>query len=110
MAGHLEVVTLLAECGADVNSANPMGQTPLVHCFSRITETEQTYENQSICLKIGEVLLKHGADLNRLTFGRSLLMDFCGIKMRLSAEMLELNLSVITFLMEHGADPYLKCA
>ena len=25
MAGHLEVVTLLAESGADVNAANPMG-------------------------------------------------------------------------------------
>lgn len=64
MAANLEVVHLLAENGADINFTNSMGQTPLVHCFSRLTETDHPFENKNICLKIAEVLFNYGADIN----------------------------------------------
>ena len=59
--GHLEVVQLLVENGADVDYMNGLGQTPLVHCFSRMTETSNVYENKTICLRIADELLAHGA-------------------------------------------------
>jgi hypothetical protein len=57
MAGNFEIAKLLAENGADVNNENSMGQTPLLYCFSRMTETNNAYENKNICIKIAEVLL-----------------------------------------------------
>jgi len=109
MAGHYEVVQFLAENGADVNFMNSMGQTPLVHCFSRMTETENVFENKNICLKIAEVLLSYGADINKVSYGRTQLMNFCAISMKLDPVMLEMSLHVVKFLMMNGADPYQKC-
>ena len=58
MGGHFDCVQFLAENGADVNFMNSVGQTPLIHCFSRMTETDNNmFENRNICLKIAEVLL-----------------------------------------------------
>ena len=58
MGGCLEVVSLLAENGADVNAINSMGQTPLIHCFSILTENSDLnpFENKSICFRIAEIL------------------------------------------------------
>lgn len=110
MGGHIEVVSFLAENGADVNAINSMGQTPLVHCFSRLTESQDSiFENKSICFKNSEILLGYGADINQISMGKSLLMNFCGISMPLDPTMLDINLSVVRFLVENGADPYLKC-
>jgi len=36
-------------------------------------------------------------------------MSFCAISMKLDQAQLETNLIVIQFLMEHGANPNLKC-
>ena len=36
-------------------------------------------------------------------------MNFCGISMKMDPSNLEINLSVIEFLLQHGADPYAKC-
>lgn len=109
MAGSLEVVTFLAENGADVNAMNSLGQTPLIHCFSRLTENTDCnpFENKSLCFKIAEVLFSYGADVNKESVGKTLLMNFCGISMRMDPNTLEINLSVIEFLLQHGADPYL---
>lgn len=57
MAGNFEIVKILAENGADTNYQNSMGYTPLLYCFSRMTETSNIYENKNICLKIAEILL-----------------------------------------------------
>ena len=108
MAGNLEIVKLLAENGADTNHQNSMGYTPLLYCFSRMTETTNVYENKNICLSIAEVLLQHGADINYYHHGKTLLMTFCGISMALDQVQLEMNLEVIRFLLEHGADRSLK--
>jgi ankyrin repeat protein len=83
MGGHLDCVQFLAENGADVNFMNSQGQTPLIHCFSRITETENMFENRNICLLMAEVLLKNGANINQLSNGRTILMQFCALTMRL---------------------------
>lgn len=56
---------------------------------------------------MGELLLQHGADIDTLvdiTKGYTLLMQFCGVSMQLEPIQLEINLEVINFLLEHGAD------
>lgn len=57
MAGQFETVKILCENGADVNCENSMGQSPLLFCFSRMTETTNVYENKNICIMIAEILL-----------------------------------------------------
>ena len=73
-----------------------------------MTETSNVYENKNICIKIAEILLHFGADINYYHYGKTLLMTFCGISMNLDAVQLEMNLEVIKFLLEHGADKGLK--
>lgn len=85
MAGNYEIVKLLSENGAEINHSNSIGQTPLLFCFSRMTETNNIYENKNICIKIAEILLSFGADINHYHHGKTLLMDFCGISMNLDA-------------------------
>ena len=74
-----------------------------------MTETSNVYENKNICIKIAEVLLQHGADINKLHNGKSLLMDFCGITMSLNSVQVDMNLEVVKFLLQHGADKKMKC-
>ena len=82
------------------------------HCFSRINETTNQFENKNICLKIAEVLLDFGADLNKYCMNmmsHTYLMHFCSIQMKLGKSQLDTCLEVIKFLLEHGADPTLEC-
>ncbi len=97
MAGCLEVVSILAENGADVDAMNSQGQTPLIHCFSRLTKNTDCnpYENKSICFRIAEILFQYGANVNKVIKSRNLLMNFCGISMKMDPSNLEINLSVI---------------
>ena len=68
----------------------------MIYCFSRITETENVFENKSICFRIAETLFKYGADVNKYSkYGQTLLMEQCGISMMLDDTMLEINLAVI---------------
>lgn len=83
MGGHYDCVQFLAENGADVNFMNSAGQTSLIHCFSRITESENMFENRNICLMIADVLLRNGANINQVSMGRTILMQFCALTMRL---------------------------
>lgn len=64
MAGHFEIVCLLAENGADVNKVDRMQQSPLIYCFSRMNEDENYFENKALALKMADVLLAYGADIN----------------------------------------------
>ena len=57
MAGHFDIVCILAENGADVNQLDVMEQSPLIYCFSRMNEDENYYENKSLALKMADVLL-----------------------------------------------------
>ena len=83
IAGNFEIVKILSENGADTNHQNSMGYTPLLYCFTRMSETANVYENKSICLKIAEILLQFAADINYYHHGKTLLMSFCGISMNL---------------------------
>lgn len=64
MGGHFDVMALLAENGADVNKVDLMEQSPLIYCFSRLNEDENYYENKALALKMSEILLAYGADIN----------------------------------------------
>jgi ankyrin repeat family A protein 2 len=64
MGGHFDVMALLAENGADVNRVDLMEQSPLIYCFSRLNEDENYYENKALALKMSEILLAYGADIN----------------------------------------------
>jgi ankyrin repeat family A protein 2 len=64
MAGNYETVVILAENGADVNQVDAMEMSPLVYCFSRLNEDENYFENQSLALRMADVLLTHGANIN----------------------------------------------
>ena len=77
MAGNYETVVILAENGADVNKVDAMEMSPLVYCFSRLNEDENYFENQSLALRMADVLLTHGADINQFSKGRTLLMNVC---------------------------------
>jgi ankyrin repeat protein len=77
MAGNYEIVCLLAENGADVNQVDCSEQSPLIYCFSRLNEDENYYENKGLALKMADVLLNHGADINQYSMGRTILMTFC---------------------------------
>ena len=77
MAGNYEIVTLLAENGADVNEVDCSEQSPLIYCLSRLNEDENFFENKSLALKMADVLLNHGANINQYSLGRTVLMTFC---------------------------------
>lgn len=77
MAGNFEIVSLLAENGADVNEVDSSDQSPLIYCFSRLNEDENFYENKALALRMADVLLEHGADINQYSLGKTILMTFC---------------------------------
>jgi len=77
MAGNFEIVVTLAENGADVDKVDSMEQSPLIYCFSRLNEDENYFENKSLALRMADVLLAYGADINQFSMGRTILMNFC---------------------------------
>jgi ankyrin repeat protein len=64
MAGNYEIVCYLSENGADVNKLDSMEQSALIYCFSRLNEDENYYENKALALKMADVLLSFGANIN----------------------------------------------
>jgi ankyrin repeat protein len=48
-----------------------------------MTETSNVVENNNICIKIAEVLLEHGADVNAMKRGKTILMNFSSISLLL---------------------------
>lgn len=65
------------------------------------------FENKSLCFKMLESLLDHGADIDGTISsaeGLSFLLYFCGMKTELSAVQNQLLLEAVRFLLEHGAD------
>ena len=76
-------------------------------CFSRLDEDSNMFENKNLCLKMAELLLQYGADINTIVNpfeGYTMLMQFCGMSMELSPFQCEVNLEIIQFLLEHGSD------
>ena len=77
MGGNCEIVQLLAQNGADVNKPDVMHLSPLAYCFTRINEDCNHYENKVLALRMSGILLNYGANINQLSHGRTILMNFC---------------------------------
>ena len=109
--GNYEIVKQLIENGADVNKPNKMNQPPLYFCFARLQEDSNMFENSLICNKMAILLLQHGADINFIVSkekGKTILMEYCSVKIEMSAREKEVNLRVIKFLLENGASTVMK--
>ena len=64
-------------------------------------------------MKLVQLLLQNGADIDQIIDeekNHSILMMFCSVKYKLLKRELEINLSMIKFLLENGANKYLKSA
>ena len=89
---QLKCVQLLVKYGADVNSKNSYGQTPLQVLFP----CGSIYTSD---LPIANFLLENGADINAQDLcGRTLLIEACQ----------QLDFSSAQWLIENGADPLIK--
>lgn len=99
---------LLLLSNAEVNKPNILCQTPLAATLFRLVEEPASFENRKICFLIAELLVKHGADLNWVIDkkrGLTLLHYFCSLKVRMAKAQKQLNLDIVRFLLEKGADP-----
>lgn len=100
MSGHFDIVSLLCENGVDVNQVDSNQQSPLTYCFSRLNEDGNHFENKALALKMAEVLLSYGADINIYSHGRTILMNFCRQKYTYMKPIQQILLiEVIQFLM-----------
>jgi len=111
MSGHFDIVSLLCDNGVDVNQVDSNQNSPLTYCFSRLNEDGNYFENKALALKMAEVLLSYGADINIYSHGRTILMNFCRQKYTYMKPIQQILLiEVIQFLVQHGADAFkLKC-
>lgn len=110
-AGNLEIVRLLLERNADVNKRANFEQLPLTLCFTRFHEEVNAYENQLICMKMAEMLLQRGADIDVVVDedkGHTLLMQYCATKIQLSETQRRANKKLVQFFLVHGANPERK--
>eukprot|EP00826_Nyctotherus_ovalis_P054513 TRINITY_DN7145_c0_g1_i1.p1 TRINITY_DN7145_c0_g1~~TRINITY_DN7145_c0_g1_i1.p1 ORF type:complete len:213 (-),score=38.00 TRINITY_DN7145_c0_g1_i1:439-1077(-) len=113
--GNYEAMQVLLDNGAIVNLKNeegnrvqsPVEKTAFEFCFARLDEDCNMFENKNLCLKMAELLLQYGANVNAVVNpfdGLTLLMQFSGMSMELTPFQSEVNLETIEFLLEHGAD------
>ena len=84
--GHINAVTSLVKCGANVHLQDKDGQTALHHAM----QSPQT----SIC-EVLSCLIKNGADVNAHTFHN---------ETPLMLASRDDHVNVVTFLIKHGAD------
>ncbi len=73
----------------------------------RLADEPISFENTCICLRIGEFLIDHGADVNWIVDknrGFSLLHYFCSVKVKMNDAQKDINFKIIKFLLEKGAD------
>ena len=84
--GHINAVTSLVKCGANVDLQDKDGQTALHHAMQS--------PQASIC-EVLSCLIKNGADVNAHTFHN---------ETPLMLASRDGHVNVVTFLIEHGAD------
>ena len=88
----MKILVKLLLIGCDVNVKDFAGFTPLHHCLT-IYGTDVTF-------KMAEKLLRAGADVNAKNRGGST---------PLHEATMSNKYDFVKFLLENGADPYLKC-
>lgn len=95
---ELEAIKILCEAGANVNTVDDFGRTPLwdSSCFIRPICLEDVPEEYDEADPICELLLKLGADPN--------LADNDGVG-PLHIAVVHNDISMVKSLLEHGADP-----
>eukprot|EP01017_Pseudomicrothorax_dubius_P029910 TRINITY_DN3674_c0_g1_i3.p1 TRINITY_DN3674_c0_g1~~TRINITY_DN3674_c0_g1_i3.p1 ORF type:complete len:280 (-),score=62.72 TRINITY_DN3674_c0_g1_i3:182-1021(-) len=106
-SGNYDIVKMLLDAGAEPNLPNAFNQVPLMMCFSRLEEPTNPFENKKLCFKMADLLVLCGGDVNWIVDkdkGYTLLMQYCSIKMELEERDSQLNLEVITYLLQRGAD------
>ncbi|KRX00506.1 Ankyrin repeat-containing domain [Pseudocohnilembus persalinus] len=111
MQGYYEIVQILCQMGADVNKHNVANQIPLLFCFSRLEEENNHFENKRICIKMVELLLDYGCDIDQIVNHEkqfTMLMIFCSVKYKLNQRETLVNYQIVKFLLQHGANKYLK--
>merc|ERR1719450_528000 len=88
---HLKIFIKLLSLKVDIHARDVAGYTPFHHCCNG-------YGND-VTMKMAELLLNAGADINaRNRFGNTPLQEVS----------LVLQYDFITFLLDKGADPYIK--
>ncbi len=108
--GFYEIVRILLEKEADVNKLNESSQTCILFCFSRMEEQRYKYENKKICLMMIDLLMEGGADINirvDSTTGYTILMKLVSVE-NMDYEKFENTVEIVKFLLERGAEPYIK--
>lgn len=58
-------------------------------------------------MKLADLLLAHGSNIDEIVNedkGYTILMTLCHVKVTLNAKETDSNLSIIKYLLEHGAD------
>ncbi len=97
--GHKNMVELLLEYGADPNSQiEYWGNTPLYNVMYKYHDPRLS-KYKADYIDIACILLRWGADPNKATF-----MGYTPINIK----WLELEPKFLKFLIENGADPYIK--
>ncbi|EAS03935.2 ankyrin repeat protein (macronuclear) [Tetrahymena thermophila SB210] len=111
--GQFEIMQYLIQKGADVCQTSVDGLPPLYYCFSRLEEDSNYFENKNLCIKMAQYLLEKGANVNQIVNEENkhtLLMQFCNIQDDLDYREKDINLSMIRFLVQNGADIFMKNA
>jgi hypothetical protein len=84
-------------------------QSPLAATLFRLVEEPASFENRKICFLTADLLIRHGADPNWIIDkkqGLSLLLYFCGLKVRMNKAQKQLSADILRFLLEKGADSH----
>jgi hypothetical protein len=86
MLGNYEIIKLLLDQGSEVNKPTLLNSSPFACCFFRLEEENNVFENRKIVLKMAELLLMYGADIDWIVDkrrGHTLLMQLCSSRMEM---------------------------
>ena len=89
---HMKIFVKLLTLGCDLNCRDLAGFTPLHHCLTRF--------GNSVTLKMAEKLVKAGVNVDAKNRGGSTALHEAAMSRKYD---------FVKFLLDNGADPYLKC-
>lgn len=110
--GYYEIVRILLEKGANLDTRTANGHSPLIFCFSRLENTNYKFENQTLCKLTIELLLQYGADLNIFVdndLNNTILIKLVSTHLE-NEESFNYTNDIVKFLIERGANKFIKNA